>query len=122
MRSWLASANAFSAFFALVMAALADFSAVALAAVATSQDFWEASSSASRDAMRALAVAKASAAWQREKESQVENQEKISETGKRHNTVKKAYPGKLEQLLGTRRTQSPKRRTSSSKSIKGKYE
>jgi hypothetical protein len=33
--------------------------------------------------MRALAIAKASAAWQREKESQVENQEKISETGTR---------------------------------------
>jgi hypothetical protein len=29
---------------------------------------------ASRDTMRALAIAKASAAWQREKESQVENQ------------------------------------------------
>jgi hypothetical protein len=52
--------------------------------------------------MRALAIAKASAAWQREKESQVENQEKISETGKSHSTVKKAHHGKLEQLLGTR--------------------
>jgi hypothetical protein len=36
-----------------------------------------------------LSIAKASAAWQREKESQVENQEKISETGRRHGTVKK---------------------------------
>jgi hypothetical protein len=59
--------------------------------------------------MRALAIAKASTAWQREKESQVENQEKISETGKRHSTVKKAHPGKLEQLLGTQRIQCPKR-------------
>jgi hypothetical protein len=93
MRPWLASASAFSTFFALVIAALADFSAVALAAVATSRDFWEASSSASRDVVRALAVAKAFAAWQREKESQVENQEKISETGKRHNIVKKLTLG-----------------------------
>jgi hypothetical protein len=51
----------------LVAAALADFSAAALAAVATSQAFWEASSLASRDAMRALAVDKASAAQKREK-------------------------------------------------------
>jgi hypothetical protein len=72
--------------------------------------------------MRALAIAKASAAWQREKESQVENQKKISETSRRYNTVKKAYPGKLEQLSGTRRIQCPKRQTSSSKPIKGKYE
>jgi hypothetical protein len=72
--------------------------------------------------MRALAIAKASAAWQREKESQVENQKKISETGRRNNTVKKAYPRKLEQFLGTRRIQCPKQRTSSSKSIKVKYE
>jgi heme exporter protein D len=36
MRPWLASASTFSAFFALVTTALAVFSAVALAAVATS--------------------------------------------------------------------------------------
>jgi hypothetical protein len=41
---------------------------VALAVVATSQAFLEASSSASRDEMRALAVAKASAVQQRGKE------------------------------------------------------
>jgi hypothetical protein len=51
----------------LAIAALADFLALALAAVATSQAFWEALSLASRDAMRALAIAKASAAWTREK-------------------------------------------------------
>jgi hypothetical protein len=50
-----------------VAAALADFSAAALAAVATSQAFREASSLASRDAMRALAVDKASVAQKREK-------------------------------------------------------
>jgi hypothetical protein len=55
----------------LVIAALADFLAVALAAVATSQAFREASSSASRDAMRALAIAKASAAWKKGKESRI---------------------------------------------------
>jgi hypothetical protein len=77
----------------LVVAALADFSAVVLAAAATSQAFWEASSSAARDAMQALAIAKASAAWQREKESQVENQKKISETCRRNNTVKKLTLG-----------------------------
>jgi hypothetical protein len=41
---------------------------VALAAVATSQAFLEASSSASRDEMRALAVAKASVVQQKRKE------------------------------------------------------
>jgi hypothetical protein len=108
MRSWLASASALSAFFTLVVAAFTDFSAVVLAVAATSQAFWEASSSASRDAMRALAVAKVSAACQREKGSQEENQKKISETSRRKNTIKKAYPRKLEQFSGTRRIQCPK--------------
>jgi hypothetical protein len=67
MRSLLASKRAFSAFFALANADLVDFSAVVLAAVAASQAFLEASSSASRDEMRALAVAKASASQRREK-------------------------------------------------------
>jgi hypothetical protein len=44
-----------------------DFSAVVLAAAATSQAFLEASSSASRDDMRALAVNKASAAQEGER-------------------------------------------------------
>jgi hypothetical protein len=67
MCSLLASERAFSAFFALVNADLVDFSAVALAAVAASQAFLEASSLASRDEMRALAAAKASVVQRREK-------------------------------------------------------
>jgi hypothetical protein len=47
----LASASAFSAFFALANADLVEFSAVVLAAAATSQAFLEASSLASRDDM-----------------------------------------------------------------------
>jgi hypothetical protein len=72
--------------------------------------------------MRALAIAKASAAWQREKESQADNQKKISKTGRRNNTVKKAYPRKLGQVSRTRRIQCPKQQTSSSKSTKENYE
>jgi hypothetical protein len=49
----------------LAAANLAGFSVATLAVVATSQAFLEASSSASRDAMRALAVVKASAAGER---------------------------------------------------------
>jgi hypothetical protein len=56
----LASVKAFSAFFALVSADLVDFSALTLAAVAASKAFLEALSSASKDEIRALAVAKAS--------------------------------------------------------------
>jgi hypothetical protein len=65
--SLLASARAFSTFFALANADLVDFSAVVLAAVAASQAFLEASSSASRDEMRALAAAKSSAAQEEER-------------------------------------------------------
>jgi hypothetical protein len=57
----LASAKAFSVFFALASADLVDFSALTLAAVAASKAFLEALSSASSDEMRALAVARASA-------------------------------------------------------------
>jgi hypothetical protein len=57
----LASVKAFSAFFALASADLVDFSALTLAAVAASKAFREASSSASSDEMRALAIARASA-------------------------------------------------------------
>jgi hypothetical protein len=64
----LASVKAFSAFFALASADLVDFSALTLAAVAASKAFLEASSSASSDEMRALAVARASAVHQRRKE------------------------------------------------------
>jgi uncharacterized protein (UPF0333 family) len=56
----LASVKAFSAFFALVSADLVDFLALTLAAVAASKAFLEALSSASKDEIRALAVAKAS--------------------------------------------------------------
>jgi hypothetical protein len=64
----LASERAFSAFFALASADLVDFSALTLAAVAASKAFLEASSSASSDEMRALAIAKASAVQQKRKE------------------------------------------------------
>jgi hypothetical protein len=67
MCSLLASERAFSAFFALANADLLDFSAVVLAAVAASQAFLEALSSASRDEMQALAATKASAIQKREK-------------------------------------------------------
>jgi hypothetical protein len=53
----LASESAFSAFFALANADLVAFSALVLAA---SQAFLEASSSASREEVRALAASKAS--------------------------------------------------------------
>jgi hypothetical protein len=72
----------------LVTVALADFSAAALAAVATSQAFWEASSSASRDAIQALVIDKASAAGKREKESRIKNQRKTNKIGRRHNLAK----------------------------------
>jgi hypothetical protein len=78
----LASERAFSIFFTLARADLVAFSAVALAAVATSQAFLEALSSASRDEMRALAVAKASASQQKRKRSQVKKQRKASKTSK----------------------------------------
>jgi hypothetical protein len=57
----------FLCFLYLSSADLIAFLAVALEAVATSQAFLEALSSASRDEMRALAVAKASAVQQRGK-------------------------------------------------------
>jgi hypothetical protein len=69
--SLLASERAFSTFFALANADLLDFSSVALAAVAASQAFWEASSSASRDEMRAFAASKASVDQTEGKESQI---------------------------------------------------
>jgi hypothetical protein len=72
----LASAKAFSAFFTLASADLCDFSAFALAAVATSKALHKALSSASSDAMRALAYAKASAVQQRkERRSQTKSKD-----------------------------------------------
>jgi hypothetical protein len=73
----LASAKAFSAFFALASADFCDFSALALAAVATSKAFREALSSASSDAMRALVDARASAVQQgKERRSQINSKKK----------------------------------------------
>jgi hypothetical protein len=60
-----------------------------LAAVAASQAFREASSSASRDAMRALAVAKASVTLKKGKKNRIKKQGKIHEKGERRNTDKK---------------------------------
>jgi hypothetical protein len=82
MCSLLASERAFSAFFALANADLVDFSAVALAAVAASQAFLEASSSASRDEMRALAASKASVVQTEGEESRKKRQRKALEISK----------------------------------------
>jgi hypothetical protein len=79
MCSLLASERAFFAFFALANADLVDFSAVALAAVAASQAFLEASSSASRDEMRALAASKAFVVQIEGEESQIKKQRKALE-------------------------------------------
>jgi hypothetical protein len=72
----LASVRAFSAFFALANADLVDFSALTLAAVAASKAFLEASSSASSDEMRTLAVARASAVHQRGKKVKQRSKER----------------------------------------------
>jgi hypothetical protein len=61
------SAKSFSAFFALATAILCNLSAYALAVVAESYAFCEAMSSASSDAMRAFADARASIIQQIEK-------------------------------------------------------
>jgi hypothetical protein len=82
MCSLLASERAFSAFFSLANADLLDFSAVALAAVAASQAFLEASSSASRDEMRAFAASKASVDQTEGEESQTNKQRKALEISK----------------------------------------
>jgi hypothetical protein len=71
----LASAKAFSAFFTLPSATFCDFSVLALAAAAISYAFYEALSSASNDAIRALAVARAATA---EEETKSDKHQKIS--------------------------------------------
>jgi hypothetical protein len=71
----LASAKAFSAFFALPSDDFCDFSMLALAAAAISYAFCEALSSASNDAIRALAVARAATI---EEERKSDKQQKIS--------------------------------------------
>jgi hypothetical protein len=76
----LASAKAFSTFFALASADFCDFSALDLAAVAISKAFHEALSLASSDAMRALADARASAVQQR-KETRSQTNNKENHTG-----------------------------------------
>jgi hypothetical protein len=78
----LASDRAFSAFFALASADLVDFSALTLAVVAASKAFLEASSSASSDEMRALAIARACAVHQRGKKNQAKKQRKAYMTRK----------------------------------------
>jgi hypothetical protein len=82
MCSLLASERAFSAFFALANADLVAFSAVVLVAVAASQAFLEALSSASRDKMRALAASKASIVQTKGEESQIKKQRTALETNK----------------------------------------
>jgi hypothetical protein len=74
----LASAKAFSAFFALPSADFCDFSALVLAAAAISYAFCEALSSASSDAIRALAVARAATV---DEERKSDKQQKISVEG-----------------------------------------
>jgi hypothetical protein len=78
----LASERAFSAFFALANADLVAFSALVLAAVAASQAFLEASSSASREEMRALAASKASVVQTKREENRIKKQRKALETCK----------------------------------------
>jgi hypothetical protein len=73
----LALAKVFSAFFALASANFCNLSAFALAAVATSYAFCEALSSASSDAIRALAVARVAAVQQRRKESQTTSNKEV---------------------------------------------
>jgi hypothetical protein len=73
---------AFSTFFALASANLVDFSALTLAVVAASKAFWEASSSASSDEIRALAVVRASAVHQGGKEKSRKKQRKAYRTSK----------------------------------------
>jgi hypothetical protein len=70
----LALARSFSAFFALANADLADFSALTLAAVAASKAVLEASSSASSDEMRALAVFRAPEFDKEERKNQAKKQ------------------------------------------------
>jgi hypothetical protein len=78
----LASERAFSAFFALANADFVAFSALVLAAVAASQAFLEAPSSASREEMRALAASKASIVQTKGEENRIKKQRKALGTSK----------------------------------------
>jgi hypothetical protein len=103
----LASAKAFSAFFALASADLCNFSAFALAAVATSKALRDALSSASSDAMRALADAKASTVQQRkERRSQTKSKEKHTrqvKIGQRILLRKLSQPSSIQYIQCLRR-------------------
>jgi hypothetical protein len=74
-------------------------SAVALAAVAASKAFHDALSSASSDAMQALAAARASTFQQRKEKSQINSKKKSYRTNKDKN--KGIYLWKLSPPLGT---------------------
>jgi hypothetical protein len=82
MCSFLVSKRAFSTFFALANADLVALSAVVLAVVAASQAFLEASSSASREEMRALAASKASTVQTKGEESRIKKHRMALETSK----------------------------------------
>jgi hypothetical protein len=78
----LASERAFSAFFTLANVDFMAFLALVLAAVAASQAFLEASSSASREEMRSLAASKASVVQTKGEENRIKKQRKALETSK----------------------------------------
>jgi hypothetical protein len=73
---------------ALANADLVDFSTVVLAAVAASQAFLEALSSASRDDMQALATAKSSAVQEEERKLDKRAIEVQNQANKRHRMAK----------------------------------
>jgi hypothetical protein len=111
----LALAKSFSAFFALANAYLADFSALTLAAVAASKVVLEASSSASSDATRALAVFRAPELNKEERKSQAKKQRQACKD--KQVLKNETYLQRPWQLSGTRRIHCPSRQISSSGSV-----
>jgi hypothetical protein len=107
--------TAFSAFFALVSADLATFSAATFVAFPPSQASLVALSSASRADMRALAAAKATTI-QKRKDSK--KSEEDTRTSRSH---KHTYLERLEQSPKTRRTQRQGREIFASKSVEQNY-
>jgi hypothetical protein len=107
MCSLFASERAFSVFFALANADLVDFSAVALATVVASKAFLEASSSACRDEIQALAATKASAIQKGKRKS---NKVAKKGTQDKQSIGKKITLGSLSsfQILDTFSAQSDK--------------
>jgi hypothetical protein len=99
-------------FFALANADLADFSALTLAAVAASKAVLEAASSASRDAIRALAAFRAPEASKHERKSQAKKQGQAC-TDKQV-SKNKTYLQRPWQLLGTQCNHYPSQQISSS--------